>query len=142
MYLPQYVMRFGYAKGTQTRSRQFFVTDRGAYLSRKILPTPECIPLPADYLYQKIVCTHPPWPPTKPPTNREMEIRPVPMVGSSSRRYRKGPQQSGGHDGVRRFFNGCMRSCGSGVASAAARKTRGAAPQLLVFQLKNRRTPS
>jgi len=83
---------------------------------------------------------HSSWPPTKLPTNHEMKIRPVPTVGSARRSYGKGPQRSGGHDGVRQFFNWCTRSCGGGGASAAAQKneyyTRGAAPQLLVHQLK------
>ncbi len=58
-YLPQSVMRVEYLtqRGTQTRSRQFFVTDRVAYNtrypSRKFLPTHDRIPLPANYFHHK-----------------------------------------------------------------------------------------
>jgi hypothetical protein len=39
-----------------------------------------------------------------------MEIRPVPLVVSVRRPYKKGPQQSGGHDDIKRFFMGARRA--------------------------------
>ena len=42
--------------------------------------------------------------PTKPPTNHEMKIGPVPVVRLAQRPYKKGTQQSGGHAGCWRFF--------------------------------------
>ena len=57
----------------------------------------------------------PRWPPTKPPTNHEMEIRPVSLVRSVRRPYGKGLQRSGGHDDVRQFFMGAR-----GAAAAAS----------------------
>jgi hypothetical protein len=56
--------------------------------------------------------------PTKPPTNHEMEIRPVPVVGSAQLTYRKGPQRSGGHAGFKRFFMGVR---GAAAAASQAR---------------------
>ena len=47
-----------------------------------------------------------------------MEIRPVPLVGSVRRPYEKGPQQSGGHDDVRRFF---MEARGAAAAASQVR---------------------
>ena len=64
----------------------------------------------SGHKFASTVCTRPPWPPTKPPTNHEMEIRPVSVVGSARRPYGKGPQRSGGHDSVKRFFMGVRRA--------------------------------
>ena len=48
------------------------------------------------------------YPPTKPLTNHEMKIIPVPMVRLARRPYRKRPQGSGGFDGLRRFLIGVL----------------------------------